>query len=88
MTGRTEWTLLGRMIGTWTLVGRRIGTATGWDDNGELDFVLYGFIPDPRVNIPPGDLSVDITKGLFSLYNAAGEVVWDQDIITTLRDLS
>jgi hypothetical protein len=71
-----------------TLLGRMIGTATGWDDSGEMDFVLYDFIPDPRVNIPPGDLSVEITKGLFSHYNDDGEVVWDQDIITTLKDLS
>lgn len=74
MTDRTDWTFLGRVI----------GSASGWD--GEMNsFVLYDFQPQPNINLPPCDLTIEIETGLFKSYNDDGTESWAKDIIDTLR---
>lgn len=77
MTERTDWTFL----------GRKIGSATGWD--GDLEnFVLYEFIPCAELRdkgLRDGDLQIDIAKGLFMYYSDDGGLSYYTDIINTLQ---
>lgn len=67
----------------WTFLGRVIGSATGWD--GEMEsFTLYDFEPSPNIDLPSGDLQIEITTGLFSGCDDTGNQTWAKDIITTL----
>jgi hypothetical protein len=71
----------------WTVLGRVIGTATGWDDIDGSDFILYDFVPTSEVDLPSGELCVLLEKGLFEMYDDAGDVKFSADIVTTLRDI-
>lgn len=76
MTERTDWTFL----------GRKLGTITGWD--GDLEqFTLYDFVPVEGFAKAAGDMNVDITKGLFEIFDNDGTMLWQSDIVEAVMTL-
>lgn len=73
---------------TFKVLGRNIGTATGWDEIGNQDIMLYDFIPNSRFNLPRGDLGVLFEAGLFETYDDDGTVTSTQDMIEVLAGSS
>ncbi len=72
-----------KKMNDWTLLGRVIGQASGW--NGEMEcYMLYDFEPASNVDLPKGDLEIDIARGLFRGYDVNGNELWSKDIISTL----
>jgi hypothetical protein len=69
---RTEYTVLGRVI----------GTATGWDGDG-FDMVLHDFIPSIS-GLPSGSISVAFEAGTISSYDEDGKMLESVDIVTAL----
>jgi hypothetical protein len=68
----------------WKFLGITIGTTTGWD--GEMEeFVLYDFIAAPGINLPNGDLNINIPDGKFVYYDNEGNENISFDIIDTLK---
>lgn len=66
------------------VLGRKIGTSSGWDPADDLSFVLYDFKPYDGVALPTGDITVNYDKGVFEVYDEAGEVELTFDMIDLL----
>lgn len=77
-TKRVEFTVLGRVI----------GTATGWDELGGSDIILYDFLPSVETELPAGDLCVLFEKGIFEMHDDAGNLTFTSDIIGELRNVA
>lgn len=69
---------------TFKVLGRNIGTATGWDELGDNDIILYEFIPDSRFDLPSGDLGVLFEAGRFVTYDSDGNEANDIDMVAAL----
>jgi hypothetical protein len=69
------------------LLGRDVGTFTGWDQGDTTSFVFYGFKPKFEGWLE-GDLSVDYENGNLLFYDDEGNIVWEQDIVNTLKEIA
>ena len=78
ITIRTEWKILGRMV----------GTGTGWDEGDAMSFVVYEFEPAEGVAIPKGDVWFSFEDGIACIYSGEGhEVSWQADLVTLLQHI-
>jgi len=71
MAERSEWAILGRIV----------GTATGWDQAGAFSIYVYDLEPVPGLGIPAGDVVIDFEAGWIE----AGD--HKADLIEALRGL-
>jgi hypothetical protein len=68
---RTEFTVLGRLI----------GTATDWDSDNGWSLMLYDFTPADGVDLPSGSISIDFEEGAIDGFESDGVTA------TTTRDI-
>ena len=72
----------------WIILGRVIGTATGWDQTDTFAVNLYNFEPANGVSIPAADcLSIQFEDGLAKIYSDDGKILRSIDIITAIAHL-
>ncbi len=79
----------------WTVLGRVVGTATGWDQIDDSIIILYGYEPSAAMSVhfpidltaKPLDLGVDFENGWLETYADDGEVVTKVDIFEALAAL-
>lgn len=73
------------------VLGRKIGTHAGYDVADDFVEVFIDFEPtDAWVGcraLPMGEITVDYASGLFIQYDDTGDIIWDDDIISVLRDI-
>lgn len=67
------------------VLGYDIGTATGWDQQGYWDIVLYEFEPFEGFDMPAGDLCVSYESGNFSIYDDNGNETENKDILIVMN---
>jgi len=68
----------------WTICGRLIGKASGWDQADTFALVLYDFVPSPGVELPMNDISIDLEEGTIRVYDDAGNIAFEADLLDTL----
>lgn len=74
------------------VLGRKIGTHAGYETVDDFIEVFVDFEPSPDswrgcLVLPNGELIVDYACGLFIQYDNEGDIFWDDDIISVLRDV-
>lgn len=74
---RSEWTVLGRMI----------GTATGWDQADTFVIALYDFQPAKGVALPAGILTIDFANGTAETFDDNGVVLVSKDIVAAVAHM-
>lgn len=77
MNKRTDWVMLGRLI----------GTATGWDQGDTFALSLYDFEPAEGVCLPKGDPYINFESGVIEYWSDDGQVVvYRFDLIDVLQN--
>lgn len=68
----------------WTVLGRKIGTATGWDEPDTFVMVIYDFEPADGIDLPSGDVNFNFETGTAETYDDDGEVTMSMDLVEVL----
>ena len=69
----------------WIILGRVVGTATGWDQADTFVMQLYDFEPADGVGLPSNScISFDFEHGKAETFDDAGKLDVSLDIITAL----
>lgn len=72
----------------WTILGRKIGTATGWDQADTLIMQVYDFEPSEGVDLPTSDcIMFDFEHGTAETYDDAGNTLVSKDLVAALAGL-
>jgi hypothetical protein len=71
------------------VLGRKMGTHAGYDVADDFVEVFIDFEPTDAIgkHLPECELVVDYATGLFVEYDSTGDIIWENDIISVLKDI-
>jgi len=78
MTERSEYVVLGRVV----------GSGTGWDKSDTYGMSIYDFEPAPDVNLPAAEfMNFDFEGGIVETFDDDGTVTLRADLVKVMANL-
>lgn len=71
----------------WTVLGRKVGTSTGWDQVDTFVMMLYDFEPVSGIDLPDGCVNFDFENGTAESFDDDGKPTKSVDLVAAITGL-